>query len=110
MGGTLWYHSLHGRDARPRETPGREIVLRQRALVKRVEASGRDASVEKKTLDLFERTLQVFEDHFRAWGEEIGPAGSRRSGRIEGYDPGYCALVMPGADRTRKSHPVRNKR
>jgi hypothetical protein len=47
---------------------GRKIVARQRELVERLEASGRDTSLEKKTLDLFERTLKMFEDPFEAWG------------------------------------------
>jgi hypothetical protein len=44
---------------------GRKIVARQRELVRRLEASGRDAALEKKTLDLLEQTLKIFEGHLR---------------------------------------------
>ena len=44
---------------------GRKIVARQRELVDCLEASGRDASLGRTTLDLFEWTLKIFEDDLR---------------------------------------------
>jgi hypothetical protein len=41
----------------------RKIVARQRELVRRLEAAGRDTAQEQRTLDLFEQSLQIFEEH-----------------------------------------------
>ena len=44
---------------------GHRIVDRQRRLVRRLIARGHDASDAQYTLDLFTRTLAIFEDHLR---------------------------------------------
>ena len=44
---------------------GHRIVDRQRRLVDRLIADGHDASDAQYTLDLFTRTLAIFEDHLR---------------------------------------------
>jgi hypothetical protein len=44
---------------------GRRIVDRQRRLVDRLIAQGHDTSDAQSTLDLFTRTLRIFEDHLR---------------------------------------------
>jgi len=44
---------------------GHRIVDRQRRLVDRLIAHGHDASDARYTLDLFTRTLAIFEDHLR---------------------------------------------
>ena len=43
----------------------RRIVDRQRRAVEALDSAGRDATEARKTLDLFERTLNIFEDHLR---------------------------------------------
>jgi hypothetical protein len=60
---------------------GRKIVARQRQLVEAVEAAGRDASFERTTLDLFERTLKIFEDdvlRLRGGGMALTSGNERR--------------------------------
>jgi hypothetical protein len=44
---------------------GRQIVERQRQTVKRLEQIDGDAKGAKRTLELFEFTLAIFEDHLR---------------------------------------------
>jgi hypothetical protein len=44
---------------------GRRIVERQRGLLDRLIAQGHDTSDAQSTLDLFTRTLRIFEDHLR---------------------------------------------
>jgi len=43
----------------------RRIVERQRLLVHRLIADGHDPSATQYTLDLFTRTLAIFEEHLR---------------------------------------------
>ena len=43
---------------------GRKIVERQRLTVKKLEASNSDSVLDaRQTLDVFERTLAIFEEH-----------------------------------------------
>lgn len=44
---------------------GRRIVVRQRERVERLARDGRDTTEAKRTLDLFARTLNIFEDDLR---------------------------------------------
>jgi hypothetical protein len=44
---------------------GRRIVARQRERVETLARSGRDTTEAKRTLDLFARTLNIFEDDLR---------------------------------------------
>lgn len=53
---------------------GHRIVDRQRRLVDRLIAQGHDASDAQSTLDLFTRTLAIFEDHLRELGAAHGCA------------------------------------
>jgi hypothetical protein len=56
--------------ARRRVIEGHKIVERQRQLVKELELSGHNAADAKFTLGLFERTLEIFEDHLRELTEQ----------------------------------------
>jgi hypothetical protein len=51
---------------------GRRIVARQRALVVRLEENGYSTVEVARTLDLFEQTLAIFEDHYQQILNEIG--------------------------------------
>ena len=54
---------------------GRRIVAKQRAIIARLEG-GRYRTVEAtRTLDLFEQTLAIFEDHYREILIEITQPG-----------------------------------
>jgi hypothetical protein len=44
---------------------GRRIVARQRERVERLARNGLDTTEAKRTLDLFARTLNIFEDDLR---------------------------------------------
>ena len=58
---------------------GRRIVARQRALVVRLEENGYSTVEADRTLDLFEQTLAIFEDHYREILTEITqPGGAQR--------------------------------
>jgi hypothetical protein len=50
---------------------GRRIVARQRALIAQLEEGGCSTVGGVRTLDLFERTLAIFEDHYVAISNEI---------------------------------------
>jgi hypothetical protein len=52
--------------ARQHVIDGRRIVERQRKLVRQREAHGFDAVEARQTLEVFERTLAIFEEHLRA--------------------------------------------
>ena len=58
---------------------GRRIVARQRALVVRLEENGYSTVEADRTLDLFEQTLAIFEDHYRdILNETAEPGGGGR--------------------------------
>jgi hypothetical protein len=44
---------------------GRRIVARQRERVERLALDGHDTTDAKRTLDIFARPLNIFEDHLR---------------------------------------------
>jgi hypothetical protein len=44
---------------------GRRIIASQRGLVEQLRTTGRDASDAERTLELFERSQAIFEDHLR---------------------------------------------
>jgi hypothetical protein len=52
---------------------GRRIVARQRQRVSDCEASGRLGTEARRTLDVFERTLAIFEDHLRNLERDDSP-------------------------------------
>jgi hypothetical protein len=52
--------------ARRHVMKGREIARGQRALVNRLRSHGRDTANAEKTLQLFEQSLKIFEDHLKA--------------------------------------------
>ena len=49
--------------ARQQVTKGRVIVARQRQIVEAFKAGGKDAREAESTLDVFERTLAILEEH-----------------------------------------------
>jgi hypothetical protein len=51
--------------ARRHLVEGRQIVERQREKIKRLETLGRDAIQAKRTLERYEMTLAIFEDHLQ---------------------------------------------
>jgi hypothetical protein len=50
---------------------GRHIVAKQRALIARLEDNGYETVESKQTLDLFEQTLAIFEEHHQQLLSEI---------------------------------------
>jgi hypothetical protein len=54
---------------------GYRIVGRQRAIVARLEDSSHSTVEALRTLDLFERTLAIFEDHYLDILKEIAEPG-----------------------------------
>ena len=44
---------------------GRRIIASQRGLVEQLRTTGRDLSNAERTLELFERSQAIFEDHLR---------------------------------------------
>lgn len=56
--------------------PGHRIVSRQRQIADHLIAQGHDASDVQYTLDLFIRTLAIFEEHLRELGAAHGYAQS----------------------------------
>ena len=44
---------------------GRRIIASQRGLVEQLRTTGRDVSNAERTLELFERSQAIFEDHLR---------------------------------------------
>ena len=44
---------------------GRRIIASQRGLVEHLRTTGRDVSDAERTLELFERSQAIFEDHLR---------------------------------------------
>jgi hypothetical protein len=57
---------------------GRRIVARQRAIIARLEGDRYRTAEAARTLDLFEQTLAIFEDHYREIRIEITqPSGTQ---------------------------------
>jgi hypothetical protein len=54
---------------------GRRLVARQRAIIARLEEGGCSTVGAVRTLDLFERTLAIFEDHYLGILNEIAEPG-----------------------------------
>jgi hypothetical protein len=54
---------------------GYRIVARQRAIIARLEGSGHRTVQAVLTLELFEQTLAIFEDHYREILNEIAEPG-----------------------------------
>jgi hypothetical protein len=52
---------------------GRKIVERQRALVRRLREDGHNANEAERTLDPFEQSLAIFEDHLEVLESERAP-------------------------------------
>jgi hypothetical protein len=58
---------------------GRRIVAKQRAIIARLEGGRYRTAEAVRTLDLFEQTLAIFEDHYREILTEITqPGGAQR--------------------------------
>jgi hypothetical protein len=56
---------------------GRRIIACQRGLVEHLRTTGRDVSNAERTLELFERSQTIFEDHLRQLEAERLVAGVR---------------------------------
>ena len=54
---------------------GRRIVAKQRAIIARLEGDRYRTAEAVRTLDLFEQTLAIFEDHYREILTEITQPG-----------------------------------
>ena len=58
--------------ARRHVVEGRRIVERQRQCLRELASTGRISADAERTLDLFERTLAIFEQHLRDLTKDSG--------------------------------------
>jgi hypothetical protein len=66
---------------------GLRIVARQRAIIVRLEENGCSTLEAVRTLELFERTLALFEEHHREILDEIA-----NPGKIEHWRSPHCGI------------------
>lgn len=98
--------------ARRHVDAGRKIVARQCETVRRLESNGCDAREAGRTLNLFERTLVIFEDHLRELTRSDPDAGgeTRRPRPSVACGSGALAQGRPYRERElRRAHPSHAK-
>ena len=70
---------------------GRRIIASQRGLVEQLRTTGRDLSNAERTLELFERSQAIFEDHLRQLeAERLVASGILRAAD----DAGQYLIIM----------------